>query len=790
MSSQFPSFIKESLFKILLQNSAIAYLKTSHEKGILLASGGSLTRFNLQNCPSGKPVVEHVRILTELLPLSEEYAFFSTADSQADNPMDIHLFHDSDNDWIIFQEKTADLSWQDIALKKNNELTQAKQDRDKTDLIVDNINFFDLYNILPFEMIDEQTFIQLSPTPAFFNTEFPDCFSLHRKINLIERFPFLESFLYEARDVWNLEDNLSRQKSGPWMEQSVRGEELAFEATATCWQGKKLMLLEFMNGHYHDQHYFLQIGREEVLLKQQADSANRAKSLFLANMSHEIRTPMNGVLGMIELLLSSQLDSRAHSLAKMAYTSAESLLGIINNILDFSKIEANRLQLEIRAFNLPEFLDNTIAIISHQAEQKNLTLNFEFSAQLPGYVKGDITRIRQTLINLLGNAVKFTEQGEVHLKVDVLEKSDNKYAIRFAVSDTGPGISPDKQKDIFNTFVQADNSVNRVYGGTGLGLAIAKHLVDLHGGQLKLESRLGEGSCFSFILRLEAVAGLSLESINADEQTSIVEKALINSADILLVEDNLVNQVVASHMLKNLGFQATVVENGQLAVDAASKNHYDLILMDCHMPVMDGFSSAKTIRQQQLVDPSVPIIALTADVLKGIQEKCRHSGMNDYLSKPFKQKQLLSMLNKWLGLSDRKPRQNRTISVKSPNPDKHPGNSHSVIDESVLGQFIDAGKPELVINIIQLYLNNSPEQVNNLPLLFEQQQWQELRQQAHRLKSSNAYLGAINLSKLCDTLENADDNYLEQNGRFLIKQIKQEFIQVLDVLTQQLARLK
>lgn len=794
MSSQFPPFINDSLLKILQENSAIAYLKSNHTTGILRESGGNLECFALENCQQGHSVADSIPLLTEFLPLSEAYSYLPAVEFKPGKYMDIHLFQDSHYDWIIFQDKTSDLSWRKIAQQKNNELTLLKQEQqEQRDLLNEEISFFDLYNIFPFEMLNEHTFIQLTPTPDFFTIEFPRCFSLHGKIDLVEKFPFLESFLYEEQDAWDSLDSQSRLRSGPWMEQSLTGEDLAFEATAMIWKGKKLLLLEYMNGHYRDQHHLLQMGREEVLLRQQADSANRAKSSFLANMSHEIRTPMNGVLGMIELLLNLPLDSEARSLAKMAHLSAESLLSIINNILDFSKIEANKLQLEIFEFNLPELLDNTLAIIAKQADKKKLLLNSKFSSQLPAYVKGDATRIRQILINLLGNAIKFTESGEVCLKVQCLEQDEHNVAILFAVLDTGPGISTEKQKDVFNAFVQADNSINRVHGGTGLGLAISKQLVELQGGKLILQSQPGQGTCFSFILSLEAVDKLSMKTTHkVKEDKSIVEKMLLNTIHILLVEDSPVNQSVATHMLKNLGCQSTVVENGQLAVQAVSKNHYDLILMDCHMPVMDGFKSAKTIRQQQLIDPTIPIIALTADVLQGIKDKCKRSGMNDYLSKPFKQKQLLSILNQWLPVIDsqsqqHKPQFSRTEKlVKSTEHPIDPDRIHSVIDASVLGQFLDDGKTELVIDLIKLYLENAPEQVNKLLQFFEKKQWQELRNQAHRLKSSNAYLGAINLAALFNELENSDDHYLQQNTQLLVQQINQDSKAVLNTLKQQL----
>lgn len=379
--------------------------------------------------------------------------------------------------------------------------------------------------------------------------------------------------------------------------------------------------------------------------KELAEDAAATKASFLATMSHEIRTPLNGVIGTATLLSDTRLDETQQQYVTTLKRSAEVLLSLINDILDFSKMDAGKLQLESTPFSLNVLLHDLDSMFHDQFQQKGLKAYYQLDPQVPEWLLGDEHRLRQVMINLIGNALKFTEQGGVFVRVQLLEQYDQHQSlIRFSVKDTGIGISPAAQARLFEAFTQADSSTTRQFGGTGLGLTISKKIVELMQGQLQVTSTEGKGSQFFFDIRLTKTDCPVTQAPSA----APISQANPHDKYLLLVEDNKINQLVAGKFLQKFGYQYDIAENGAQALERMQTKAYDAILMDCQMPVLDGFEATKRIRLlEQSSQRHVPIIGLTANALEGDREKCLACGMDDFTTKPIKIDELEAKLKQW-----------------------------------------------------------------------------------------------------------------------------------------------
>jgi len=383
---------------------------------------------------------------------------------------------------------------------------------------------------------------------------------------------------------------------------------------------------------------------ELIRTREEAERANRAKSEFLAMMSHELRTPMNGVLGMLQLMETTKMTEEQAEYSALATESTEHLLRVINDILDFSRFERDALELENISFNLADLIATSVQAFAHNAQQRGLALELDVQPGLDLLrVKGDPTRIRQILVNLIGNALKFTEFGSVRVETAWRQSDAQHILFTCAVRDSGIGISPELLESMFDAFQQADNSISRRYGGTGLGLPIARNLAERMGGSLYAESSEGLGSVFHLEIPLQRIQ----QEEPAPQPGAVGEIPQERDGCVLLVEDNPVNRTVVEAMLRSLGLQVSVAGDGAQAVSMASQEKYALILTDCRLPVMDGYEATRRIRQLPGLE-TLPIIALTANARHGDRDICLAAGMNDYLAKPFKRTDLQQVLQRWL----------------------------------------------------------------------------------------------------------------------------------------------
>jgi TMAO reductase system sensor TorS len=502
--------------------------------------------------------------------------------------------------------------------------------------------------------------------------------------------------------------------------------------------------------------------------KEKAEEASRAKSFFLANMSHEIRTPMNGIIGVIELLTKTRLDQRQQDYLQTVSSSASSLLRVIDDILDFSRIEAGKLEIEELEFNLKRLIEEVVELLGPRAASKGIDLTTGRFDDIPPRLRADAARLRQVVINMVSNAIKFTNEGGVLIKAALLPGAGGDSRLRVEVQDTGIGIAPEKMPHVFDAFTQADSSTTRHFGGTGLGLAISKRLIELMQGSIGVESELGKGSKFYFEVPVRSserpwTGDSSIVELPDGFREMLISQRRHQNVRILVAEDNPVNRTVALGQLEELGFDAQAVKNGHEVLAAVERERYDLILMDCQMPELDGYETSRRLRELEAQEPQrirVKIIAITAHAMKGDRERCIEAGMDDYLAKPFRAAALAEVISRTLSVQQplfkKRSGPFAAVAATAPSSQDPPVlEASTVASLEALGQKM--GK-DLFAKIAGTYLRTTPELVDQLRSAFAAADGAPAaleagRQAAHSLKGSSAALGAGRVARAAASLE-------------------------------------
>ena len=485
-----------------------------------------------------------------------------------------------------------------------------------------------------------------------------------------------------------------------------------------------------------------EIERELIKAKDLAEQSTRVKEQFLTNMSHEIRTPMNGIIGFAKILEGTNLDTEQKQSVNAIKRAGKNLMVVINDILDFSKIEADKMTFEAVDFSLSKNIKSVIELLSPIAIGKKIKLIFEIDPQINDFLTGDPTRLSQILINLIGNAVKFTDKGYVELIVSQVKETETETFLQFAIIDTGLGIPEDKIDSIFESFNQASNETTRKYGGTGLGLTITRRLIELQGGSIMVESEIEKGSKFSFLIQFKKAQNGIVKTVKLKKEK--LSPDFLQNINILLVEDNELNQLLAIKVFEKFDKTIDIADNGKIAIDKIEKNKYDIILMDIQMPEMDGIELTKYIRSNFGSKSKTPIIALTAHATLVEKKRCLDSGMNDYLSKPFDFNELLKKIHQ--NLMDT----NSNIFTNSLKLDEP---NQSLIDLTYLNEFTE-GDATFIRAMIDLFMQNLPLSLDIIVQANETDDIKTLKAEVHKLKSSISLVGIDTASKSIEIIEN------------------------------------
>jgi len=462
--------------------------------------------------------------------------------------------------------------------------------------------------------------------------------------------------------------------------------------------------------------------------KQMAEEAVKAKQQFLSNMSHEIRTPLNAIIGFTKVVLKTGLTEKQKEYIDAIKISGDALIVLINDILDLAKVEAGKMKFEQIPFKLSVSIYAMLHLFETKINEKNLELIKDYDTSIPDVIVGDPVRLHQIILNLVSNAVKFTNKGKITVSVRLINEDEKRVTIEFSVSDTGIGIAENKIGSIFDNFQQATNGTARVYGGTGLGLAIAKQLVVSQGGTIRVKSKEGEGSTFSFTLTFKKTR----EKVEKETEKEVRMEDNVQNVRILVAEDVVLNQLLMKTLLEDFGFKLDIASNGITAIEKLKNNKYDLVLMDLQMPEMNGFAATEYIRNE--MRSQVPIIALTADVTTADVEKCRAVGMNDYLSKPIDEKLLFNKINKYLKNNI------ETKSETAPGKKNFAKNDSRYTNLDFLKQFTK-NDPDMISEMIRVYLEETPALINDMKRAVNKHDWDALAMAAHSIIPSFATIG-------------------------------------------------